>query len=149
MNEAQLLRMIDAQRDQINALIAEGNCDRSVYLAAPLTSVAWDGDSYSTTAKTLIDLSAVFGVPAQVRWVDVYVYIRDSASAATSPYLVLSPNAVAFSGPAFSCVPVDDRWAQLGVHRIPCDANGDIYYQIVASGADTFDVIMQVWGYGW
>jgi len=34
----------------------------------PLTSTAWDGgDAFSTTAKTLIDLSAVFGVPAGVK----------------------------------------------------------------------------------
>jgi hypothetical protein len=30
---------------------------------------------------------------------------------------------------------------------VPCDANGDVYYQIVASGTDTLDAILQIWGY--
>ena len=30
---------------------------------------------------------------------------------------------------------------------VPCDANGDVYYQIVASGTGTMDVHLQIWGY--
>ena len=30
---------------------------------------------------------------------------------------------------------------------VPCDANGDIYYQIAASGTGTMDVNIQIWGY--
>jgi len=30
---------------------------------------------------------------------------------------------------------------------VPCNADGDIYYQISASGASTFDVWIQIWGY--
>ena len=52
-----------------------------VYLQAPLTSTSWDGDSFSTTAKTLIDLSAVFGVPANVKAIYARVFVNDSASA--------------------------------------------------------------------
>jgi len=149
MIERELLRMVDTLRDQVHEMTAAGNCDRSVCLRTQLTSVAWDGDAYSTTAKTLIDLSAVFGVPAQVRWVDVYVGIRDSGAAAFDCYLILAPNNTALSGPTFSCLPLDDRWTRLGMHRINCDANGDIYYQIVASGGATFDVYLEIWGYGW
>lgn len=116
------------------------------FLASPLTSTAWDGDAYSTTAKTLIDLSAVFGVPAGVKSVLVYFTVRDSGSAANDTFLVLSPNNVANSGMVVSPYPVNDRSAR-GCIIVPCDANGDIYYQIAASGAGTFDVIIQVWGW--
>jgi len=118
-----------------------------VPLTQPLTSTSWDGDSFSTTAKTVIDLSAVFGVPAGVRAVLVYATVRDSDSQNTATYLILSPNSDAGEGPAFMPAYQNDIWGQSGSSVIPCDANGDIYYQIVASGAGTFDVNMQIWGY--
>ena len=112
----------------------------------PLTSTSWDGDSYSTTAKTLIDLSAVFGVPAGVKAVMVRVAVQDSAAASGDYYITLSPNNSAGSGLTVNCIPVNDRLnrAQLNV---PCNVDGDIYYQIAASGASTFDVHLQVFGY--
>ena len=116
------------------------------YLQVPLTSTSWDGDSYSTTAKTLIDLSAVFGVPAGVKAVLLFVWVRDSGSATNDTYLILGPTNSNLVGMAIDPHAVNDR-----IHRativVPCDANGDIYYQIGASGAGTFDVFMQVWGY--
>ena len=112
----------------------------------PLTSTDWTADAFSTTAKTLIDLSVVFGVPAGVHAVYMRVNVNDSGSAANDTYLILSPNDTAASGMAFSPYSVNDR-----VNRtqaiIPCNSDGDIYYQISASGAGTFDVTLQVWGY--
>ena len=119
---------------------------RFIPLQAPLTSTAWDGDAYSTTAKTLIDLSAVFGVPAGVKAVLIRYAVNDSGSAATDTYLILSPNATAGEGIAVSPQTVNDR-RERGAAVIPCNADGDIYYQIAASGAATFDVIIQIWGY--
>ena len=115
----------------------------------PLTSASWDGDAFSTTAKTLIDLSAVFGVPAGVKAVQVFVSARDSGSAgSTGIYIYLSPNNTAFSV-AVPCrlggLP-NDFWGE-GNGVVPCNADGDIYYEIVASGAGTIDVYMQIWGY--
>lgn len=116
------------------------------YLQVPLTSTSWDGDGFSTTAKTLIDLSAVFGVPAGVKAVLLFVWVRDSGSATNDTYLILGPTNSNLVGMAIDPHAVNDR-----IHRativVPCDANGDIYYQIGASGAGTFDVFMQVWGY--
>lgn len=112
----------------------------------PLTSASWMATAYSTTAKTLIDLSTVFGVPAGIKAVLMRVSVQDSASAASDTYLILSPNNVAAEGMGFSPYPVNSR-----THRsqsvIPCDANGDIYYQISASGAATFTVTLNIWGY--
>jgi len=113
---------------------------------APLTSTSYDGDSFSTTAKTLIDLSAVFGVPDGVKGIVVDVRIRDSDSANTDCYIILAPvndNAV---GTAIDCRSISDRWLRTQI-IVPCDSNGDIYYQIVASGANTFDLRLIIDGY--
>ena len=116
-------------------------------LTTPLTSTAWDGDAYSNTTKTKIDLSSVFSVPAGVKAVLVKVSLRDSGSAATSCLFQLSGVS---SGTNYSLTaqasPINDRYAYFnGI--VPCDDNGDIYYNIVASGTDTMDVFLEIWGY--
>jgi hypothetical protein len=114
---------------------------------AGLTSTDWDGDAYSTTAKTLIDLSAVFGLPSGIKAVLVRTEVRDSASAANDVYMFLSPNNSANVGIMASPAGLTNDLRARGTHIVPCDENGDIYYQIVASGANTFDVKIEVWGY--
>jgi len=118
-----------------------------IALTTQLTSTSWDGDSFSTTAKTKIDLSAVFGVPAGVKAVLVKGALRDSGSAATSCLFQLSGVS---SGTKYSLTaqasPINDRFAYYsGI--VPCDANGDVYYQIDASGSATMDVYLEIWGY--
>lgn len=118
-----------------------------VFLPTPLTSTAWDGDARSTTAKTLIDLSAVFGVPANVKAVLVYVRVRDSSSSNGDRWLLLSPNNTAGSGIEFSTERItNDVWVSKQA-TIPCDNNGDVYFQCAASGAGTLDVVLEIWGY--
>jgi len=118
-----------------------------VFLPTPLTSTAWDGDARSTTAKTLIDLSAVFGVPANVKAVLVYVRVRDSSSSNDDRWLLLSPNNTAGSGIEFSTERItNDVWVSKQA-TIPCDNNGDVYFQCAASGAGTLDVVLEIWGY--
>lgn len=117
-----------------------------VMLSAPLTSTSWDGDSYSDTAKTLIDLSAVFGAPAGIQAVLLYVYVQDSGSASNDTYLILSPNDTASQGIYCSPLTVNDRKGRYCL-VVPCSTDGDIYYQVEASGAGTFDVGIQIWGY--
>jgi hypothetical protein len=114
-----------------------------------LTSTAWDGDARSTTAKTVIDLSAVFGVPAGVKAVLARMIARDSGSAASlSLYFALSPNDIAASHVA-AVRPAgitNDAVTEITA-IIPCDENGDIYYQIGASGAGTMDCWLEIWGW--
>ena len=119
---------------------------RPVFLTTPLTSTSWDGDSFSTTGKTKIDLSSEFGVPAGVKAVLLFLAIRDSGSAANDCWVIVSPNDTDSSGLAMSCMTVNDRY-QRGVLISPCDANGDIYFQCAASGSGTLDVHLQIWGY--
>lgn len=117
-------------------------------LTTPLTSTSWDGDPYSTTSKTKIDLSAVFGVPADVKAVLVKVQARDSGSASSNAYFALSPNDIVDSVSYqlwIEGVPNDERRAETA--PVPCDENGDIYYQNAATGTGTMDVWITIWGY--
>jgi hypothetical protein len=119
------------------------------WLQAPLISTNWNGDARSTTAKTKIDLSSEFGVPAGVTAVYVRLYVRDSGSAgASNLYFGLSPNDTDASltlAPRPNHITNDDVLEAAGV--VPCNADGDIYYQCVASGAGTMDVWIEIWGY--
>jgi hypothetical protein len=118
------------------------------YLSTPLTSASWDGDTYSDTAKTLIDLSAVFGVPAGVKAILVDVAIKDIDS--TGPddnYIILSPNAVAGSGPIVRSKGRYDNDLESQQLTVPCDANGDIYYETAASGVLSLAVYLSIWAY--
>ena len=114
----------------------------------PLTSTSWDGDARSTTARTSLDLSAVFGAPAGIKAILVKVTIRDSGSAGGDYSFNLTPASgsgeIAFASRC-SGLPNDSFTTEAGI--VPCDANGDVYYQIAASGASTMDVTMQIWGY--
>ena len=118
------------------------------YLTTPLTSTDFDGDSFSTASKTLIDLSDKFGVPAGVTAILATLQARDEASASKNCYFALAPNNT------------DGQWAlmvkpynrvndtyEIESGVVPCDSNGDVYYQTVASGSGTLDVIMEIWGY--
>ena len=117
-----------------------------VYLETRLTSTSFDGDSFSTTAKTKIDLSSEFGAPANIKAALFDVRIRDSGAGSTDCVLRLGPTVTTDRGLAMSCLPANDRWNR-GCLVVPCDSGGDVYYQIDASGSGTFDVVLRIWGY--
>jgi hypothetical protein len=118
-----------------------------VPLAAPLTSTAWDGDSFSTVStSTKIDLSAVFGAPANIKAVNMSVLVRDSAAAGTTEYYIqLGPSSAYFYQLPVGCYGGDLWQRQSGV--LNCDANGDIWYKTNASGSLTMEVYVRIWGY--
>ena len=119
-----------------------------VFLTTPLTSADWDGDARSTTAKTKIDLSAVFGVPAGISAVLVRVMARDSGAGSGGAEFALAPNDTDLSHALFlnlSYGTNDITRSMSGI--VPCDTNGDIYYQCVATDVGTLDVWLEVWGY--
>lgn len=118
------------------------------FLTTPLTSTSWDGDSYSTTAKTLIDLSEVFGVPAGAKGILVRLAARDSGSSTGNCQFLLSPNAIDKSVAVQAYLQGVANDVYVCVNGIvPCDGNGDVYYQIAASGTGTLDAIIEIWGY--
>ena len=119
-----------------------------VPLTTPLTSTSWDGDAFSTTAKTKIDLSVVFGVPAGAKGIFVRLVARDSGSSAGYCQFGLSPNATAGSVAAQAYLQGIQNDVYVSVNGVvPCDENGDVYYQIVASGTGTLNAIIEIWGY--
>jgi hypothetical protein len=149
--EAEIVQGGDSKRVGIDTMFSTANAvwHGWTFLTAPLTSTSWDGDAYSTSAKTLIDLSSVFGVPAGVKAVSIRVSARDSASGTTTGlYVLVSPNNTSGSTPIIARPSGrgNDEYDE-AAGTCPCDANGDIYYQIVASGAGTMDVHIQIWGY--
>jgi len=153
-NEARLVDEIGKLKREVERLKRVEQVDssligRPVFLTTPLTSTAWDGDAYSTTSKTKIDLSSVFSVPAGVKAVLVQLIARDSGSAAsTNIFFGISPNNTDASNPVMAVgrgLPNDTLVYVSGV--CPCDANGDIYYPIVASGSGAPDCWIRIWGY--
>lgn len=127
---------------------------RFVLLQTPLKSTDWDGDSRSTTAKTLIDLSSVFGVPAGVKAVYVKLEARDSASSGSECWVILSSSSYYHEespteGSGMYCCPwgrANDTWEKEQM-IVACDEYGDIYYQVKASGTNTLDCWLSIWGY--
>jgi len=120
-----------------------------VVLKTHLSSANWNSNALSTTSKTVIDLSAEFGVPANIKAVLVRIYARDAASyAGTTYFFGLSPNNT--SGTLAVAVRpvgvVNDALVE-GYGLCPCNADGDVYYQCVASGAATMDASIIIWGY--
>lgn len=125
------------------------NTPRWVYLAAPLTSTDWDGDAHTTTAKTVMDLSALFAVPAGVKAVLLRSAINDDGSAASANgcWVIYSPNNNANEGIGVKCAGNPNDIIAEGCVTIPCTSGGDIYYQCDASGAGTLDIYIWIWGY--
>lgn len=146
INEKMLSRLQQLEREVERLRVQENG--KFVALTTPLTSTSWDGDSFSTTSKTKIDLSAVFGVPANVKAVLVRLTARDSGSSAGYCQLGLSPNSTAGSVAVqayLQGVANDVYVAANGI--VPCDSGGDVYYQIIASGTGTLDAFIEIWGY--
>lgn len=118
-----------------------------VPLAEPLTNSSWDGDAKSDVgSSTQMDLSALFGLPAGIKAILMQVVTQDSAAWGTD-------------GLYFACGPSETYWYALASRPcggdvdaeaqgiVPCDANGDVWYRINASGAGTLDVSIWIWGY--
>lgn len=145
-DETMLKRLTKLEREVERLRVKEKQV--FVPLTTPLTSTAWDGDAFSTTAKTKIDLSVVFGVPAGVKAVLIRLAARDSGSSSATCQLAVSPNDTAD-------IVVIQAYLQGFANNVygassgvcPCDTNGDIYYQIAASGTDTLQAWIQIWGY--
>ncbi len=119
-----------------------------VWLTTAYTNASWDGDAKSDGDSAILDLSALFGVPASVQAVLVSVLARDSGSAAGTPSICVKP-ALASSD---RCLEVQlggviNDGFRSGMAWVPCDDNGDVYVLINASGVGTLDAWLTIWGY--
>jgi len=119
---------------------------RPVFLSTPLSSTSWDGDLYSTTDVTLLDLSAVFEVPAGVKAVMLRITAKDSAAWGTTGLrFALGPSSTYYNN--VTAYPAGGSVYSASTGIVICNADGDIYYKIEASGENTMSCYMQVWGY--
>jgi hypothetical protein len=109
------------------------------FLTTPLTSTSWDGDTKTTGNRGIIDLSAVFGVPAGVKAIIAYLQIKDS-----------NPNVYGRIGPSETynyTLTVRTQVANIYSNDtgiVPCDSNGDIYFY---NSEELDEVFIQIWGY--
>ena len=120
----------------------------ATYLTTPLTSTDWDGDAKSDEGPTKLDMSAVFtGYPDMaVKAVLLRIIARDSAPIGTPGlYFRVGPSATYYY--ALQVNPPGGDLVSSNTGICPCDANGDIYYKINASGDGTCDCWLEVWGY--
>lgn len=104
------------------------------------SSTSWDGDAKSG-ASGIIDLSAVFGLPAGIKAVSLRLTIKDGAA---GTYAILSQSSTNNQGSIIARVPVNNLYSDAaGV--IPCDANGDIYFS--QSAVEIDNVYLYINGY--
>jgi hypothetical protein len=114
----------------------------------PLTSASWDGDSFSTGTGT-INWNSVFGVPSYAKAVELRAQARDSGSAAAANCYVWIAAKSTTSQPALLLRlegVANDKPRNAG-QIVPVASDGTSYYSLVASGASTLDVWINVVGW--
>lgn len=105
-------------------------------LAAALTSTSWDGDAKAAGVK--IDLSAVFGAPAEVKAIAATMSCKDES---TDVAFGLGPAAGTYA--IAGTTQVADKFANAnGV--VPCDAGGDVFF---SCSGELDNVYVYIWGY--
>lgn len=160
MDQRELIEKVDKLGREVTAL--RGGRDTGYFtfnspfmpFRSPLTSTSWDGDAFSTTAKTLIPVRSTFTnaagefVPDGAKAILVRLAASDSGSAGANCFIGVAPDATADLY-ALVCKPYGRPNSTLehesGV--VPCDIDGNIYYQCLATGAGTLNVTLQIWGY--
>ena len=119
-------------------------------LTTPYTNTTFDGDSFSDvgTNTKIENTSWSTTIPADAKALLIQAVIRDSGSAGTSnlAFKLYGASGAAYASMEVYCsgAPNDSFVAQNGV--VPC-TDGDIWYQVNASGADTMDVYLRCFGY--
>ena len=109
------------------------------YLTTPLTSTSWDNDQKTTSDRGVIDLSAVFSAPANIKAVLLSLQFTPTTA---GDYFRVGPSAT--YNYALIC---RGQVASVITHAygsIPCDANGDIYFY---NSTTTPTVAIMIWGY--
>lgn len=105
----------------------------------PKTSTSWDGDAKTTANNGTIDLSAVFGVPANIKAVSVRLEFKDETP---NIFCSLGPDSTYFYAVGQLTEVANQKIDVCGI--VPCDANGDIYFYC----QDELDLVsIEIWGY--
>lgn len=120
---------------------------RPVFLTTPLFSTSWTGNPRSTNeTAAALNLNTVFGVPTGVKAVLMRLVGRDSAAVGTAGMMVLvGPNATDCY--ANSVYPIGGDIYCANTTIVPVSSGLYIYYKVRASGTNTMDVWIDIWGY--
>ncbi len=113
---------------------------RFVPLTTPLSSTDWDGDNKGLADRAIVDLSAVFGVPAGVKAVLMSIQTTDDTAA---QYIRFGPDAT--NNFTLTCRTQVANQAANVSGIVPCDANGDVY--CYPSNDYIVGVFVWIWGY--
>ncbi|MFP4344259.1 MAG: hypothetical protein ACLFU8_06175 [Anaerolineales bacterium] len=118
-----------------------------VPLTTPLTHTSFDGDAFSDvgTATKIENTSWSSAIPANAVALLIDISCVDSGSWGTNGlYFRVGPSS---SYPyAFIVRPKGGNVYEAGMSVVPC-TNGDLWYQVNASGTNTLTVFMKCWGY--
>lgn len=118
----------------------------------PKVLTGWNPKALSTAGDTLIDMSADFnlfatvgGLPPRAYGLTITAKDSGSAAAANARFRIHNPNETAAN--LFSILDVrgvPDDTNRGGYFLVGADANGDLEYDAIASGAGTLDVYLTV-----
>lgn len=117
------------------------------YLEKPLTHSSFDGDSFSdvTTSTEIAPDSWSLSIPDDARAILLYASAWDSAGFPTGAlYFAVGPSPEHWN--AMVCRPLGGDYPDAHLGWVPC-VNGALWYRVNASGANTLDVRLYVWGY--
>ncbi len=109
-------------------------------LTTKLTSTSWDGDSKGVADNGIIDLSAVFGLPAGITAVLLRLSMNDTTVGASVTY---GPNAANNNAIILRAQVSGQLIDQTGI--VPCDPNGDIYTVFSQTLDNVYIVIYGYW----
>jgi hypothetical protein len=111
-----------------------------VPLTTPLTSTAWYGGEKGVADRAIVDLSAVFGVPAGIKAVSMSIQTKGNAA---GDYIRFGPNAT-YNYAIICRTQVAGVINHAGPSPVPCDSNGDVYCY---PSTTIPDVYVMIWGY--
>ena len=147
--DQELVRRVAALERQLDNLVRPEVGWTPTFLTTPYTIANFDGDSFSTVAvNTKIentDWSTT--IPATAKALMLRIDCRDSGSAANNCWFGVYNAAAATVLQLISRAEGKPNDARASAHGIVVCTDGDIWYQCLASGANTLDVWMWCLGY--
>jgi hypothetical protein len=143
--EARLLDKIRQMERRLEALEVIGS--PVVLLKTPRTNDAWSGKAKSSNDNGILDLSALFNVPAGVSGVLLSLNVHNTASGSVQDNMLIRPTSATASANPINLMLTSEGFQSNGMAWCPCDANGDVYFSTSVSPGDSNSVWLYVWGW--
>lgn len=122
--------------------------NETIYLTTSLIDTDWEGGGKDAADSGILDLS-IFGngCPPGIKAVCITIRCNDSGSAAGIAYLFCGPDTPNYTTLVLRLSGLADDKKRHVTGWVPCNANGDVYLHIAATGANTNDVYINIYGY--